>query len=76
MTTPVVNTHPDTGAITKEKKNIVIPESPPLGGASHWSCDHAVAKRLHGEGGAGGVPEEFFHTLSCGGMRGWPVPSM
>ena len=27
---------------------IVIPESPPPGGASHRSCGYAVAKRLHG----------------------------
>ena len=43
---------------------IVIPESPPPGGASHRSCGCAVAKRLHGKGGAGEDPGEFFHTLS------------
>ena len=33
-------------------QTIVIPESPPQGGASHRSCGYAVAKRLHGRGGA------------------------
>ena len=33
-------------------QTIVIPESPPPGGASHRSCGCAVAKRLNGEGGA------------------------
>ena len=40
------------------------PESPPQGGASHRSCGCAVAKRLHGKGGAGEAPGKFFHTLS------------
>ena len=42
------------------------PESPPPGGASHRSCGCAVAKRLHGRGGAGEAPGEFFHILSRG----------
>ena len=75
---PVVNTPPDTRAISKEKKTSSFrnfhfaqaegkyPESPPPGGASHRSCGCAVAKRLHGRGGAGGVPGGFFHTLSRG----------
>ena len=48
----------------QRKKTVVIPESPPQGGASHRSCGCAVAKRLHGRGGAGETPGEFFHTLS------------
>ena len=58
------STHPPTPEQSPKKKTVVIPESPPQGGASHRSCGCAVAKRLHGRGGAGEAPGEFFHTLS------------
>ena len=59
----------------KNPPPIVIPESPPPGGASHRSCGCAVAKRLHGRGGAGEIPGEFFHTLTLSAWERVPRSS-